>query len=214
MNNYESLFKQINWKNLLIANYKSLNLSEDEVMVLLVSDYCLEQGETLITPELLTLKMSMDGKKLSATLTALLNKNLIIYEEKDGKLATSLNGIKRLLIDEFLKKEGQPDANRNVQNLYNIYESEFGRPLTYTEIETIKSWLETGFSESQIILALKEAVASKAKNMRYIDKILLNWKQQEERNKEGYTTISEDWRKDMEQSIKIANLDGSNKNDK
>lgn len=214
MNNYESLFKQINWKNLLIANYKSLNLSEDEVMVLLVSDYCLEQGETLITPELLTLKMSMDGKKLSATLTALLNKNLIIYEEKDGKLATSLNGIKRLLIDEFLKKEGQPDANKNVQNLYNIYESEFGRPLTYTEIETIKSWLETGFSESQIILALKEAVASKAKNMRYIDKILLNWKQQEERNKEGYTTISEDWRKDMEQSIKIANLDGSNKNDK
>ena len=214
MNNYESLFKQINWKNLLIANYKSLNLSEDEVMVLLVSDYCLEQGETLITPELLTLKMSMDGKKLSATLTALLNKNLIIYEEKDGKLATSLNGIKRLLIDEFLKKEGQPEANKNVQNLYNIYESEFGRPLTYTEIETIKSWLETGFSESQIILALKEAVASKAKNMRYIDKILLNWKQQEERNKEGYTTISEDWRKDMEQSIKIANLDGSNKNDK
>ena len=213
MINYDELFRQINWKNLLIANYKSLNLSEEEVMILLVSDYCLEQGENLITPELLALKMSMDSKKLSTTLTALLNRNLIIYEEKDGKLTTTLAGIKRLLVDEFLKKEGQPNSDKSAKNLYSIYESEFGRPLTYTEIETIKSWLEMGFSESQIILALKEAVADKAKNMRYIDRILLNWKQQEERNKEGYTTISEDWRKDMGESIKIANLD-NNKNDK
>ena len=214
MDKYLKLAKQIHWQNLLVANYKSLNLTEEEVMIILVSSYCLEQGEKLITPELLSLKMNIEYKKLSSLLTGLVNKSLILFEEEKGKLITSLKGIMHLLIDDFLKSEDEDVKKENKNNLYNIFENEFARTLTYTEIETIKSWLDMGFSESQIILALKEAVSEKAKNMRYIDKILLNWKQQEERDKEGYTTISKDWRKNMEESIKIANFDSTNKNDK
>jgi DNA replication protein len=215
MNNYDKLAKQIDWKSVLISTYKSLTLSEDEVMVLLVADYCIEQGENLISPELLALKMNLDYKKISEILTQLVNKSLIFVEEENGKLCTSLRGIKQLLVAEFLK-QGQKDekSKPDTQHIYSIFENEFGRPLTYTEIETLKSWFELGYGEDKIVLALKEAVAAKVKNFRYIDRILLNWQQQEERRKEGYTTISEDWRKDMEESIKIANLDWVDKHGK
>ncbi|NLB11456.1 DnaD domain protein [bacterium] len=215
MNNYDKLAKQIDWKSVLISTYKSLTLSEDEVMVLLVADYCIEQGENLISPELLALKMNLDYKKISEILTQLVNISLIFVEEENGKLCTSLRGIKQLLVAEFLK-QGQKDekSKPDTQHIYSIFENEFGRPLTYTEIETLKSWFELGYGEDKIVLALKEAVAAKVKNFRYIDRILLNWQQQEERRKEGYTTISEDWRKDMEESIKIANLDWVDKHGK
>ena len=60
MDKYDILIQQVDWKKLLIANYKSLDLSEEEVMVILVTDYCIQQKETTITPELLSLKMKYE----------------------------------------------------------------------------------------------------------------------------------------------------------
>ncbi len=214
------LINQIDWKSLLVANYRNLNLAEDEVMVLLVSDYCLSQGEKMITPELLALKMSFDYRRISTILTQLMNKSLLFLEEdNEGKLITSIKGIKKVIIDDFLKEQNKvekSDQNEKTEkSLFSVFENEFGRPLSFAEIETLKSWLEQGFTEQMIMLAMKEAVVAKVKNVRYIDKILLEWSQQEERKKEGYTTISDGWRKDMQESIKIANLEWvDDKNDK
>lgn len=212
MDKYDYLFEQIDWKTLLLDNYRNLNLSEEEVMVILVSDYCNKQGEKVITPELLSLKMTYTPQKISEILTQLMNKSLLFLEDVDGKLVTSLRGIKRILVDDFLRlqnknEEKSEDNIKTEKNLYTTFENEFGRPLSFAEIETMKSWLDDGYTEQMIMLALREAIANKAKNLRYIDKILLEWRQQNERKQEGYTTISDGWRKDMKESIEIANLD-------
>jgi len=209
MDKYEILEKQIDWKNLLLANYRSLGLSEDEVMVILMSQYCIEQNEKTITPELLSLKMSYSQKQISNILTSLSNKSLLFFEEdEDGKFMTTLKGIKKILIDDFIDNQ---EDNSSDSLLYKEFEQNFGRPLTFAEVETLKSWINSGESEEKIRLALKEAINNKAKNMRYIDKILLNWKQQDERKQEGYTTVSEEWRKDMKETIEIANIKWVNK---
>ena len=62
-------------------------------------------------------------------------------------------------------------------------------------------------------MALNEAISMKIKNVRYIDKILLEWRQQEEKEKEGYTTISDKWRSDIEETRKIASLNWIEKNE-
>ena len=77
----------------------------------------------------------------------------------------------------------------------------------------MQQWLQEGYEEDKIILALKEAVAMKKKNIRYIDKILLEWRQQEERKQEGYTTITKDWKKDIKETIEVANLAWVKKNE-
>ena len=85
-----------------------------------------------------------------------------------------------------------------------MFENEFGRTLTPFEIDTIRDWIDTGFSIDLIKSALGEAVRNKVRSIRYVDKILLNYRQQEEMKKEGNTTISEKWRKDINETMNIA----------
>jgi DNA replication protein len=60
--------------------------------------------------------------------------------------------------------------------LFNVFEHEFGRPLSPMECETIAGWLDQDrYSEDLIRLALKEAVFAGKVNFRYIDRILLEW---------------------------------------
>lgn len=211
--------KLVQWKILLIENYKTLSLTEDEVMIILLVDYCLINGETFVTPDMLALKMNLEFSQIDKDLTKLIKKGLINIDEVDGKLVTSLAGIQDLLVKiviaDYNKKEALPSENKEAQdNLYQIFENEFGRPLSFVEVDTIRSWFDEGYTKDKIILALKEAVVARAKNIRYIDKILLEWRQQDERSKEGYTTISPEWRKNIDESVKIANINWVDKNGK
>lgn len=209
--------KYIDWKQLLINNYRNLDLKEEEVMILLVIDSLLNNNETIITPDLLALKMNYSQQVLDKHLSSLLNKNLInIEEDEQGKIKTTLNGIKYIVVSDFLKAQTNTKSENDLQkeqNLFEIFENQFGRPLSFVEMDTMQQWLQEGYEEDKIILALKEAVAMKKKNIRYIDKILLEWRQQEERKQEGYTTITKDWKKDIKETIEVANLAWVKKNE-
>lgn len=60
--------------------------------------------------------------------------------------------------------------------LFDVFEKEFGRPLSPMECETIAGWLDQdGYSQDLIIAALKESVFAGKVHFRYIDRILLEW---------------------------------------
>src|SRR5690606_7359606 len=61
--------------------------------------------------------------------------------------------------------------------IFSIFEQEFGRLLSPMEIETISMWLDTdNHSPALIKAALKEAVLAGKISLRYIDRILFEWK--------------------------------------
>lgn len=61
-------------------------------------------------------------------------------------------------------------------NLFSVFEQEFGRPLSPMECETIAAWLDQDrYSDDIIRFALKEAVFAGKLHFRYIDRILLEW---------------------------------------
>lgn len=61
-------------------------------------------------------------------------------------------------------------------NLFYIFEQEFGRPLTPMEVDMINGWLDQDqYPKPLILTALKEAVFAGKINFRYIDRILLDW---------------------------------------
>lgn len=73
---------------------------------------------------------------------------------------------------------GREDGTKEQQedNLFYIFEQEFGRPLSPMEVETINSWLDQDrYPEPLILAALKEAVFAGKVSFRYIDRILLDW---------------------------------------
>lgn len=71
-----------------------------------------------------------------------------------------------------------------VVNLYRMFEQEFGRMLSPFEVQMITEW-NGKFHTDVIKLALREAIVRNVKQMKYIDRILLNWEQA------GVTTVAE-----------------------
>lgn len=210
--------KFIDWKSLLLANYKNLDIKEEEVLVIFMIDYCLQNGETVITPDVLALKMNYDQSSIDNYLSCLFNKGYITLDQnEEGKLQTSLNGLKYILISNLLNSENKVEKKeedlKKERNIYEVFEAKFGRPLSFIEMETMNKWFEEGVEDDKIILALQEAVRIKKKNIRYIDKILLEWRQQAERKEEGYTTITDKWHKDIKETNEVANLSWVRKNE-
>ena len=73
---------------------------------------------------------------------------------------------------------------KNESNLYSVFETEFGRTLSPMEFEIINGWVDNGYSEELIKLALKEATYNGVSNLRYIDKIIFEWGKKGIKNKE------------------------------
>ncbi|WP_238392373.1 DnaD domain-containing protein [Paenibacillus antri] len=71
---------------------------------------------------------------------------------------------------------GRETAATRRKDLFTVFESEFARPLSPMEYETIVGWLDQDrYSDSLIMTALKEAVFAGKVHFRYIDRILMEW---------------------------------------
>ena len=149
---------------------------------------------------------------------SLITKKYINIKSKDGKMVTSLDTIKTMLFELYIldvnksKKESQ-EVITLFDELTESIESNFERKLTFIEKDKIKEWIEDGYRKDNILYALKEAMSKKIKSINYMDKMLLQWRKQDERNNEGYTTITDKWHKDIIESSKISGFDVDNKDD-
>ena len=110
---------------------------------------------------------SLTPQEMDHVLESLLHKKWI--SNKNGAICLN-NFIKRLL-------EKEEEVVEEKMNLVDVFEEEFGRPLTPMELESIKEWVQGGYSEEMIYKALKEAVKSNVSSLRYIEGILINWAQ-------------------------------------
>ena len=196
MQRLEKNINLIDWKKLLLDYYKTLYLNEEDVMVIFMIDLCIEQGTTFVN---------------------LMSRGYVSnVQDANKKFATSLNGIKEVLISQFFvdnQKEKSKVNSEEQESVYSLFENEFARPLNAFEIDIIRDWSEQGYTLDKIKYALAEAVRSKVKSIRYVDKILLNMKQQEERVKEGNTTLSSKWRKDIDETMELAKATWVSKNE-
>lgn len=75
---------------------------------------------------------------------------------------------------ELAKKEQELRARDNC-DLFELLETEFGRPISQKEIEMIGEWQNT-YEHRLIYYAIRETIIQDKKSFNYIDKILLNWK--------------------------------------
>ena len=201
----------IDFRFLLLENYKKLKLNEQELATILMIDHLIGQGNPLVTQDLLSLKMSMDVKSIDNVLALLLTKGYIAFITEGGKTVTTLDPLKKILFREFQFSMSKEDDNRNkkeindqLENIYESFDKLLGRSLSPVEISKIREWVERGFSDETIINALKEALAKGKKSLRSVDKILLSWEQRADIEKDGITTRSEEWDRNLEETIRIA----------
>lgn len=201
----------IDFRFLLLENYKKLKISEAELVIIFMIDHLVSQGNPFVTADLLSLKMSLDAKEIDLLIADLLKRNFIEYTTVNGKTVTSLNPLKEKLFSEFsfsVSKEAEAKnnekLNNELKNIFGTFEDELHRPLLPAEVSHIREWVAMGYSDEMIINALKEALSQGKKSLRSVDKILLSWAKRDDLENEGKTPIANDWDKNLEETIRIA----------
>ena len=202
----------IDFRYLLLDNYKRLKISEEELAVLLVMDLLITQeNNCIINGDLLSLKMNYKSDQIDKILASLYEKGLFDYVKKGKKTVTTLEPLTTKLYREFqvsFNREQQVNNDRDtkemLENIFAVFQQLLGRALSPVEIAKIGEWVSYGYSDEMIIAALKEALSKGKKSLRSVEKILLQWQARDDIESDGHTTVSEDWDKNLEETIRIA----------
>lgn len=200
----------LDFRYLLIEFYHKLNISENELAVILMLDHLINQKNTFITPDLLSMKMSLSVNEIDKIFVSLVERGfLVISTGKNMKV--SLKPLYKKLYEEFhisiaKENENQNDAEKSnyLKNIVKVFEKELNRSLSPLESSFINDWVDQGYSDEIIISALKESLSKGKKTMKNVDKILLQWRSRDDIEKTGYTAVNKDWNKDIEKTMKIA----------
>lgn len=210
----------IDFRFILLENYKKMKISETELATLFVIDHLISQGNPFVTADLLSLKMSLDVKEIDKVMATLLTRGFIEFVSQGKKTITTLEPLKAKLYREFQisltkeeARENSKKVNEELENIYGEFQNLLGRQLSPVEISKIREWVSYGYSDELIINALKEALSKGKKSLRSIDKILLNWAARDDIEVEGHTTISEEWDRNLAETIRIAKTPWINTDD-
>lgn len=100
----------------------------------------------------------------------LLNLHDKIYEKKDD---IPVVGQLSYQMDTEIRIDSNNSNNKREETIFEIIELEFARPLSPMEVEVIRSW---DYPLEILKRAVQEAVTSANFSIKYIDRIIFNWK--------------------------------------
>ena len=177
--------KPITIPKILLRNYKKINIDEKELIVLI----CLIGiGDKVpYNPTIFEKELGMDKFECMQLLNNLSEKGLInikVENNKSGKKQEYIYldflylKLLNIIMDDTSSIENTPG-----NDIFSLFETELGRTISPMEVEIIKEWLHDGFSEELVKEALKEAIYNDARSLKYIDRILFNWKNKGIKNK-------------------------------
>lgn len=154
--------------NILFKNYRKLNITDSELIILI---YLINTDNTF-NPKQIAKDLNFKLNETMDLINSLIEKNIIKIDIINKKVREEIINLDELydklafiIIDEKEKKS---------DNLFDIFEKEFGRTLSPMDYEIISDW-QKDFDDKLILLALKEAVFNNVTNLRYIDKIIRDW---------------------------------------
>lgn len=185
----------------LFYNYKKLNITEEELIILMF----LINTDEIFNPMLISSSLQIDLNKVMQIINNLITKNIIEIEtvkEKQIKEIIKLNKLYEKLA-LTLKNETKKDNT----DIYTVFEKELGRTLAPSEVAVIAEFKEM-YNEDLIIAALKNAIIMGARNLRYIDSTLKNWASEGIKTKEELE--SKKSKKEKERKPEIIDYDWLN----
>ncbi|MEO4053052.1 DnaD domain-containing protein [Solibacillus sp. CAU 1738] len=199
MNNYNRLRTWIEQGNVTIPQlffqfYKELHITDDEAILLMHLIAFHEEGNDFPTPYDLKARTHFAANDISMKLQRLLQKGFLEITQGvdvNGKIFEKYSIYPlwdRILMLLETKQLASTEADQKNEEgeIYSMFEQEFGRLLSPIELETIGMWIDNDHhSPAMIKEALKEAVLAGKISLRYIDRILFEWK------KKNFTSVKQ-----------------------
>ncbi len=170
----------------LLTKYTKLGLDETEVLLILQLIRFFQGDNEFPTPAELAEHLTINEKQCSNILRKLIQKGLLMIEQKENDLAQISEAYSINPLLEKLYKEKEAEDKNTTGTIFILFEQEFGRPLSPFEIEMINTWLDEDEIAPELIKAgLRESVLMGKLNFKYIDRILREWK------KKGIHTVEQ-----------------------
>ncbi len=195
----------------LLTNYSKLNITAEELIILI---YLMDKGNNIIYDiNLFVKELSFTKRKVIELINNLVEKNILnitINKNNDNVSEEYLNldMLYRKITNIILDKE-LPSSTNN-EDLFTIFEKEFGRTISPTEYEKINSWLNEDIDKTLIVEALKEAVYNSTTSLRYIETILYSWKKKGIKTKEDVNKERIRYKKSKNEVIEVPDFDWVN----
>ncbi|WP_203332801.1 DnaD domain-containing protein [Planococcus beigongshangi] len=174
----------VNISQLFFQFYKELKISDEEAMLLMHVHAFQQAGNQFPTPDEIGARMMCSQKSVTTMLQKLMQQGFIaIQQDTVNDILTesiTLLPLWNRLMDCVDQEAHQEKVNSQKEvegQVFQLFEQEFGRFLSPMEIETISMWMDQdGHTPAVIRMALKEAVISQKMSLRYVDRILFEWK--------------------------------------
>ena len=195
---------QITIPQLFFKHYSELNIQDDEALIILHLLTFEQEGIDFPTPNDLMQRTNFQLTAISQIIQRLMQKGFVEISQstdESGRLAEkySIYPLWERLLDLLQSKAQQQVSTANKLDeakIFQLFEQELGRLLSPMEIETIGMWMDLDQHSPEIIkAALKEAVLADKVNLRYIDRILIEWKKRNIKTLAQIEKHSEQYRK-------------------
>lgn len=163
----------------ILKYFKKLNLTMDEFIFLM---YLYNKQDNLdFNPEKIALDLNLDIMEVMGYISVLTDKGYItldVLKTENNILeeVINLNNFYERISTFLINSEVDIKEENKKENILQYVEQELGRPLNSLEIKTIHDWQEAKIDDSLIMEALKIALNDGVYSLKYIDKILFDFK--------------------------------------
>ena len=169
--------------NALLQNYRKLQLTADECLLIAWLMQRHPEESFVLNIRETCQQFGVDERQLFSIIQHLMDRQVLEIKQReaqDGKKVDYYSFKPLLRQLEVLFKQNSFSVEKMSQkdvNVLTLIEQEFNRQLSGFEIEMISGWINNDkYPQELIVAALKEAVLNQAHNVKYIDRILLAWK--------------------------------------
>lgn len=174
----------------VFRNMGKLGITGDEVVVLI---FIINMGpRVLYDPEMISKGTGINRIRVLEVINGLISKGILaIVVKKNGSSKKMEEFISTDLFYEkmrgvLLGGTNRANGKREEQtDFFSMFEKEFGRTLSSMEYEIIRGWMSDDMPSDLVREALREATYNGVSNLRYIEKIILDWK------KRGYKSVKD-----------------------
>lgn len=177
-----------NVNNLLLHHYHDLGMSTSQLMVYLELMSYIDQGVREPSLALIAKHLGTDEQQVGSLIHEMITQHLLAQ-----RLETQPSGKQAAVYDfsplwerlaQFIEQGGHlaplptDDQALTREKIFQQIQVEFGRTPSPFELEYINQWIDQDQYPLELIqLALKEAVVNGKYTLKYIDRILLRWQQ-------------------------------------
>lgn len=175
------------YNNLLVKRLLKYNLSLNEFLLLnYFVNYNIEKFDIEETERY----TSLNSKNILEAYNGLIEKNIIkiISKKNDKDLIEEYISLDDFY--QFIDSSAQSDNNKDiVDKVLQTLEINMESKVSEMEVEVVTAWIDSGYTYNDIIKAIEESKYNGTCNLRFIDKLLYEWKNKKESSSDN--TINE-----------------------